>query len=139
VVNVTWHQATAYCEWAGGRLPTEEEWERAARGPKGTKYPWGSAEIDPSHANYDLSKIGHPTPVGLYPCGVSADGAYDMMGNVFEWTSSELSPGNGIYVWRGSSFFDVQGLPRSSYRNFYRAHAKIRILGFRMAGDLQQA
>ena len=71
VVNVTWHQATVYCEWVGGRLPTEEEWERTARGPKGTKYPWGNADIDPSRANYDESKIGHPTPVGLYPCGVS--------------------------------------------------------------------
>ena len=53
LVNVTWHQANAYCESAGGRLLTEEEWERAARGPKGTKFPWGNADIDPSRANYN--------------------------------------------------------------------------------------
>ncbi|MFN0168063.1 MAG: formylglycine-generating enzyme family protein, partial [Bryobacteraceae bacterium] len=101
VVNVTWHQACEYCAWAGGRLPTEEEWERAARGPNGTKYPWGNDDIDPSRANYDESKIGHPTPVGLYPSGASAEGACDMVGNVLEWTSSELSKGSGTYVWRG--------------------------------------
>jgi hypothetical protein len=104
VVNVTWHQATAYCAWAGGRLPTEEEWERAARGPNGTKYPWGNDDINPSLANYDESKIGHPTPVGLHPSGVSAEGACDLVGNVFEWTSSEWSKGSGTYVWRGGCF-----------------------------------
>ncbi len=107
VVNVTWHQATTYCEWAGGRLPTEEEWERAARGPNGTKYPWGNDDIDPSRANYDESKVGHPTPVGLYPSGVSAEGVCDMAGNVWEWTSSEYSKGSGSYVWRGGCFYPL--------------------------------
>src|ERR1019366_6782298 len=74
VVNVAWHQAAAHYEWGGARLPTEEEWERAARGPNCTKYPWGNDDIDPSRANYDESKIGHPTPVGLYPSGASAEG-----------------------------------------------------------------
>jgi formylglycine-generating enzyme required for sulfatase activity len=91
VVNVTWHQAAAYSKWVGGRLPTEEEWERAARGPNGTKYPWGNDDIDPSRANYGESEIRHPTPVGLYPSGASAEGVYDMVGNVIEWTSSEWS------------------------------------------------
>ena len=133
VVNVTWHQAAAYCEWAGGRLPAEEEWERAARGPKCTKYPWGNAYIDPTRANYDDSKVGHPTPVGLYPSGASAEGACDMVGNVLEWTSSEWSKGSGTYVWRGGSFFLNRWLARSSYRYSYQPDVRSRNLGFRVA------
>jgi len=136
VVNVTWHQAAAFCEWAGGRLPSEEEWERAARGPKGTKYPWGEEDIDPSRANYDESKIGHPTPVGLYPSGASAEGACDMVGNVLEWTSSEWSKGSGTYVWRGGCFGGDRRLARSSYGDLYRPDVQIRYLGFRLAGGI---
>jgi formylglycine-generating enzyme required for sulfatase activity len=137
VVNVTWHQATAYCEWAGGRLPTEAEWERAARGPNGTKYPWGKEDIDPSRANYDQSKIGHPTPVGLYPSGASAEGACDMVGNVFEWTSSEWSEGSGTYVWRGGSFVNDRRYARSSFRGYlYQPVEQDRYLGFRLAGGI---
>ena len=136
VVNVTWHQAAAYCEWAGARLPTEEEWERAARGPNCTKYPWGNDDIDPSRANYDESKIGHPTPVGLYPSGASAEGACDMVGNVFEWTSSEWSKGSGTYVWRGGSFGGDRWSARSSYRGSLRPDERDRNLGFRLAGGI---
>jgi formylglycine-generating enzyme required for sulfatase activity len=136
VVNVTWHQATAYCEWAEGRLPTEEEWERAARGPNCTKYPWGKEDIDPSRANYDESKIGHPTPVGLYPSGASAEGACDMVGNVIEWTSSEWSRGSGTYVWRGGCFDDVRRYARSSFRYYSQPDGRLRSLGFRLAGGI---
>jgi formylglycine-generating enzyme required for sulfatase activity len=136
VVNVTWHQATAYCASAGGRLPTEEEWERAARGPTGTKHPWGNEDIDPSRANYIESKIGHPTPVGLYPSGASAEGACDMAGNVWEWTSSEYSKGSGTYVWRGGSFGSDRGLARSSCRSGVRPGGRFGILGFRLAGGI---
>ncbi|MBZ5726480.1 MAG: SUMF1/EgtB/PvdO family nonheme iron enzyme [Acidobacteriia bacterium] len=138
VVNVTWHQATAYCEWAvaGGRLPTEEEWERAARGPKGTKYPWGKEDIDPSRANYDESKIGHPTPVGLYPSGASTEGACDMVGNVLEWTSSEWDKGSGTYVWRGGCFGVGRRYARPSCRNFLRPVELGGFLGFRLAGGI---
>ena len=132
VVNVTRHQATAYCAWAGGRLPTEEEWERAARGPNGTKYPWGNDDIDPSRANYFDSKIGHPTPVGLYPCGASAEGACDMVGNVFEWTCS------GTYVWRGGCYCFSRRNARSSYRLNVPpfVFVQFRYLGFRLAGGI---
>jgi formylglycine-generating enzyme required for sulfatase activity len=136
VANLTWHQATAYCEWAGGRLPTEEEWERAARGPKCTKYPWGNEDIDPSRANYADSKIGHPTPVGLYPSGASTEGACDMVGNVFEWTSSEWSRGSGTYVWRGGSFYGNRRDARSSYRSDLRPDVQVENLGFRLAGGI---
>jgi formylglycine-generating enzyme required for sulfatase activity len=138
VVNVSWHQATAYCAWAwpGGRLPTEEEWERAARGPSGTKYPWGNDDIKPSRANYDESKIGRPTPVGLYPSGASAEGACDLIGNVLEWTSSEWSEGSGTYVWRGGCFVDGRRSARSSYRSDYRPDGQVQVLGFRLAGRI---
>ena len=136
VVNVTWHQAAAFCEWAGGRLPTEEEWERAARGPKCAKYPWGKADIDPSRANYGESRIGHPTPVGLYPCGASAEGVHDMIGNVLEWTSSEWSPSGGAYVWRGGSFDNSRRVARSSCRDGNQPDGLVRNLGFRVAGGI---
>jgi formylglycine-generating enzyme required for sulfatase activity len=136
VVNVTWNQASTYCEWAGGRLPTEEEWERAARGPKGTKYPWGEEQIDPSRANYSDSNIAHPTPVGLYPCGASAEGACDMVGNVFEWTSSEWPKGRGMYVWRGGSFSYYRRFARSSCRDDGLPEVQDEDLGFRLAGGI---
>jgi formylglycine-generating enzyme required for sulfatase activity len=136
VVSVTWHQATAYCEWAGSRLPTEEEWERAARGPDCTKYPWGKEDIDPSRANYAESKIGHPTPVELYPSGASAEGACDMIGSVFEWTSSEWSKGSGTYVWRGGSFGLGRRFARSSCRSSLRPDGQVHSLGFRLAGGI---
>lgn len=136
VVSVTWHQATAYCEWARGRLPTEEEWERAARGPNGTKYPWGNDDINPSRANYDENRIGHPTPVGLYPSGASAEGACDMVVNVFEWTSSEWSKGSGSYVWRGGSFFGDRTFARSSFRHHDPPEVQNLSMGFRLAGGI---
>jgi len=132
VVYVTWHQAAAYCEWAGGRLPKEEEWERAARGPDGTKYPWGNDDIDPSRANYADSNIGHPTPVGLYP----ADGPCDMIGNVLEWTSSPWEEGSNSYVWRGGSFIGNRRGARSSYRGGDLLDAQYSYLGFRLAGGI---
>jgi formylglycine-generating enzyme required for sulfatase activity len=137
VVNVTWHQAAAYCEWAGGRLPTAEEWERAARGPKSTKYPWGNDDIDPSRANYEEGKIGHPTPVGLFPCGVSAEGVCDLIGNVLEWTASEWLNGSGMYVWRGGSFNFFRGNARSSCRDGLQPNVQFDGLGFRLAGGIE--
>jgi len=136
VVNVTWHQAAAYCEWAGCRLPAEEEWERAARGPEGTKYPWGNQDISPERANYSESQIGHPTPVGLYPSGASAEGALDMVGNVLEWTASEWEKGSGRYVWLGGAFSFGGSVARSSYRYNFQADVQRNNLGFRVAAGI---
>ena len=83
VVHVSWYAAMAYAEWAGKRLPTEAEWEYAARGGlAGQKYPWGDDEPTPAHANYG-GNVGDTTPVGQYPA--NGYGLYDMAGNVWEW------------------------------------------------------
>ncbi|MBM3137342.1 MAG: formylglycine-generating enzyme family protein [Chloroflexi bacterium] len=91
VVYISWSMAQTYCTWTGGRLPTEAEWEKAARGPEGQRFPWGSELARIKFANAG-DEIGNTTPVGSFPYGKSFYGALDMGGNVREWVSDWYAP-----------------------------------------------
>ena len=91
VTNVTWYGAKAYCEWAGMRLATEAEWEKAARGTDRRPYPWGTTRPTPEHANID-NFVGRTVDVDSHPKGVSPYGAHHMSGNAWEWCEDWFDP-----------------------------------------------
>jgi formylglycine-generating enzyme required for sulfatase activity len=163
VVGVSWHEAMAYTVWATGvlkkagkpgriALPTEAQWERAARGPEGRKYPWGKDEPDGSRLNFDGSEIGHPTPVGVYhQKGATPEGICDLAGNVWEWCADgysaytadgvadpvgEQKP-NSLRVLRGGSWRFNPSFCRSAYRASNLPGTSGFDYGFRLCLDFQ--
>jgi formylglycine-generating enzyme required for sulfatase activity len=131
VVQVSWDDALAFCEWAGLQLPTEQAWEKAARGTDGRTWPWGDDRPTADHGNFN-NNIRHTTPVGDYsPRGDSPYGCVDMAGNVWEWTASWYQEGTARAV-RGGAWYDDDRTTRAAYRELSLALNGDGGIGFRV-------
>ncbi|GAB6899413.1 ergothioneine biosynthesis protein EgtB [Kineosporia succinea] len=159
VVHVNWYEADAYARWAGRRLPTEAEWEKAARfdpaSGRSRRYPWGDDEPTPAHANLGQRHL-EPAAAGAYPQGRSPLGVHQLMGDVWEWTSSTFHGYPGFRAWpyreysevffgddyrvlRGGSFGSDPSAVRATFRNWDYPIRRQIFSGFRCARSLTDA
>jgi formylglycine-generating enzyme required for sulfatase activity len=159
VVGITWYEAAAYCRWLSAQtgdnycLPSEAEWEKAARGTDGRSYPWGNEAPDETRANFGRI-VGRTTPVGSYSAGASPYGALDMAGNVWEWTRSEFQkypydpedgreegsdPAGKRFTLRGGSWFFDRTSVRCGSRDWYLPDSGYNNLGFRVLQSLRSS
>jgi gamma-glutamyl hercynylcysteine S-oxide synthase len=155
VMHVCWYEADAYARWAGKRLPTEAEWEKAARHDPATgnvrQYPWGDDDPTPERANLGQQHL-RPAPIGAYPAGASPLGVQQLVGDVWEWTSSDFSGYPGFAPWpyreysevffgpeykvlRGGSFGADRSACRGTFRNWDYPIRRQIFAGFRCARD----
>ncbi len=155
VCHVSYYEADAYCKWAGKRLPTEAEWEKAAcwneDKQQKTIFPWGNEQPTEQNSNLLESYNWGCTEIGSYPNGISSSGCHQMIGDVWEWTSSEFTGYPGFKtdfeeyndkwftnqkVLRGGSFGTPKMSIRGSYRNFFRLDERWLFSGFRCADNI---
>ncbi len=155
VSHVSFYEASAFAKWSGKRLPTEGEWEKAATFAANTSevraFPWGDEPIDMSKGNLFENGLWSPAPIGSFPAGQNAFGCHQMIGDVWEWTTSDYVPYPGFKsefdeyndkwfvnqkVLRGGSYATPQAHIRSTYRNFFHAHERWMVSGFRCAKDI---
>jgi formylglycine-generating enzyme required for sulfatase activity len=155
VCHVSFYEASAFAKWSGKRLPTEAEWEKAATFDPATSerkaFPWGNDSPDETKANLFENSVWMPAPIGAFPAGQNSYGCEQMIGDVWEWTTSDYVPYSGFKsefdeyndkwfvnqkVLRGGSYATPQSHIRSTYRNFFHAHERWMVSGFRCANDV---